>query len=159
VPVADEAAASETLNLALSFAATSKLVPLMFTVVLTVPIAGVNPLTVGAPVEVVTVNDVLLVAVPLGAATHADEPRRGCAGNRHGELRRGSSCNRRRRAIEINRVLARSGAERRAACRYRRADGTSLGHKADYGSLTRWIVGDREQIPDSIVAIGRGVAL
>src|SRR5580658_4718952 len=69
VDVAEKAEARATLNLVLSFAATSKFVPVMLTAVPTAPIDGENPLIVGAPVELVTVKELLLVAVPLGAVT------------------------------------------------------------------------------------------
>jgi hypothetical protein len=47
----------------------SKLLPAMATAVPAVPIVGVNPVMVGAPVEPTTVKAVLLVAEPAGVVT------------------------------------------------------------------------------------------
>jgi hypothetical protein len=62
--------AVEMLNLRMLFAGlVSKLVPEIVTAVPGVPMAGVNPLMVGAPVVEVTVNTALLVAEPVGVVT------------------------------------------------------------------------------------------
>jgi len=67
VEVAELTAASPTLNLVRSFAATSKFVPEITTDVPGVPIVGLKLETVGAPLAPeVTVNEVALVAVPFG---------------------------------------------------------------------------------------------
>jgi len=67
VAVAEATAAKVTLNLVLSFAVVvTKLVPLIDTAVAGVPMVGVKLVIVGAPLVAVTVNDVLLVAEPLG---------------------------------------------------------------------------------------------
>ena len=49
--------------------ATSKFVPEIETAVPTVPMLGVNPVIVGAPLAAVTVKDAVLVAEPFGAMT------------------------------------------------------------------------------------------
>ena len=70
VAVAELIGARAMLNLTLSFAAVvSKLVPVIVTAVPGVPMVGVNPVIVGAPVEAVTVNESILVAEPAGAVT------------------------------------------------------------------------------------------
>src|SRR5713101_21033 len=68
VEVAEVTVAKALLNLVLSFAATSKFVPEIVVAVPGVPIVGVNPEIVGAPLafEAVTVKEVELVAVPFG---------------------------------------------------------------------------------------------
>jgi len=66
VEVAEVTVAKNLLNSVRSFAAISKFVPEMVTAVPGVPIAGVKPLIVGAPLAAVTVKDVELVAGPLG---------------------------------------------------------------------------------------------
>jgi hypothetical protein len=69
VGVAEEVVAKATLNLVLSFAAMSKFVPVMFTGVPAAPTVGVKAVIVGVPAPDATVNELLLVAVPLGAVT------------------------------------------------------------------------------------------
>ena len=69
VEVAEETVALDVLNLVLSFTGTSKFVPLTVTAVPGIAILGVKLLTVGAPLEAVTVKEALLVADPLGAVT------------------------------------------------------------------------------------------
>ena len=70
VEVAELTAANVVLNLTVSMTGfVSKFVPVIVTAVPAVPIVGVNPVIVGAPVPAVTVNGVLLVAEPPGAVT------------------------------------------------------------------------------------------
>jgi len=57
------------LNLTRSLIGTSKFVPEIETAVPTVPMVGVKPVIVGAPLEAVTVKDAVLVAEPFGAPT------------------------------------------------------------------------------------------
>jgi hypothetical protein len=70
VVVADPTGAYVELNLRMLLAGTvSKLVPVTVTGVPALPIVGVNPVIVGAPVEEATVNAALLVAEPFGVVT------------------------------------------------------------------------------------------
>lgn len=70
VVVGDVTAEAVLLNLRLFLDGTvSKFVPVTVTAVPGVPILGVNPVIVGAPVELVTVNTELLAAEPLGEVT------------------------------------------------------------------------------------------
>ena len=62
-------AACEVLNVTLSLARMSKLVPLMDTAVPAVPMAGVKLVIVGAPEFAATVKLVVLVADPEGLVT------------------------------------------------------------------------------------------
>src|SRR5579864_6131470 len=63
------AATYVVLNVTLSFAAISKFVPLMVTATPSVPMLGVNPLTVGAPESARTVKFALLEMDPDGVVT------------------------------------------------------------------------------------------
>jgi hypothetical protein len=70
VAVAELTAERALLNTTLLLATViSKLVPVMVTAVPGVPIVGLNPVIVGAPVAAVTVKGVLLVVEPVGVAT------------------------------------------------------------------------------------------
>jgi hypothetical protein len=70
VALADPTGAYVELNLRMLLAGTvSKLVPVTVTGVPALPMFGVNPVIVGAPVEELTVNATLLVAEPFGVVT------------------------------------------------------------------------------------------
>jgi hypothetical protein len=70
VEVAEVSPARTTLNLVLSFATTSKFVPEIVTAVPGAPVAGVNPVIVGAPLAPEpTVKEVELFAVPFDVET------------------------------------------------------------------------------------------
>jgi hypothetical protein len=69
VEVEELTLAIRTLNSVLSFAGTSKLVPVIETAAPVTPIVGENKLIVGTPFDDVTVKAELLVADPAGAVT------------------------------------------------------------------------------------------
>jgi hypothetical protein len=70
VTLADATGAYVELNLRMLLAGTvSKLVPVTVTGVPALPMFGVKPVIVGAPVEELTVNAALLVAEPFGVVT------------------------------------------------------------------------------------------